>query len=644
MSERDEAIVTFHNGLLKAKETCDNLLKRRFVVAPGFEIHGGCAGLYDFGPTGAAINTKLEALWRDHFVVYDEMLEVQTTCLTPYNVFKASGHVDKFIDLMVQDSVTGDNYRADRLLADFIDRKITASHDKKCKPKDKLTEEEIQKFNKILSLADSYNQTQMEQVLTDLKVITPLGNSVTAPTQFNLMFQSNIGPRVCTNNTSSAFLRPETAQGIFVNFKRLYEQNNKRLPMGAAQIGLGFRNEIAPRNGLLRVREFKMAEIEYFVDPTQKTFKGFESVSHLKLPLLSAEIQESGSTIPIRDITLKEALQQGILKNETLAYFLGRTYLFLTKLGINGVGIRFRQHMSDEMAHYASDCWDGEVLSAHGWIECCGHADRSAFDLKCHMDATNISLEASRAIPPTKQKFAKREINKKLMGPTFKKSAGDVIKLLNEISYEDAMKLEAELEANGSYELTDGSASNNKFIIQRNMVKMVESERIVQEEFFLPHVIEPSFGLGRIFSVMMEHTFKSRDITDQSDRNFLALPAIIAPYHCSLLPLSNNSDFDQCIADMRRLLRTNYISCIVDGSGASIGKRYARTDEIGIPFAITIDFDTLKDQTVTVRERDSMTQVRVPISDIIDIIQSLNLGVKVWTDMIDKYGLTQTGA
>jgi len=639
--QQDEVVATFHEELLKAKETCDNLLKRRFVVAPGFEIHGGCAGLYDFGPTGAAINTKLEALWRDHFVVYDEMLEVQTTCLTPYNVFKASGHVDKFIDLMVQDSVTADNYRADKLIEDFIERKMIASKDKKCKPKDKLTEEQIANYHKVLALADSYTQTQMGQALIDLQVTTPLGNSVTPPAQFNLMFQSNIGPRVSDNNTSAAFLRPETAQGIFVNFKRLYEQNNRRLPMGTAQIGLGFRNEIAPRNGLLRVREFKMAEIEYFVDPAKKSFKNFSTVAHLKLPLLSADIQESGSTIARRDLTLGEAIEQGVLKNETLAYFLGRTYLFLTKLGIEGLGIRFRQHMSTEMAHYAKDCWDGEVLSAHGWIECCGHADRSAFDLKCHMDATNISLEASRTIPPKIQKYAKRDINKKLMGPIFKKAAGDVIKLLTEISYEDAMKMEMELEASGKYELTNG---DDLYTINREMVKIVEAERTVQEELFLPHVIEPSFGLGRIFSVMMEHTFKSRDIADQSDRNFLALPAIVAPYHCSLLPLSNNSDFDECIADMRSLLRTNYISCIVDSSGASIGKRYARTDEIGIPFAITIDFDTLKDKTVTVRERDSMTQIRVPISAVIEIIQLLNLGVKTWDDIVLKYGLTQTGA
>lgn len=206
------------------------------------------------------------------------------------------------------------------------------------------------------------------------------------------MFETQIGP----TGTQKGYLRPETAQGIFINFRRLLEFNNGRMPFAAAQIGLGYRNEIHPKQGLLRVREFTMAEIEHFVDPDHKQHHKFQKVKDLKLPLFSAVNQETVERLVIRDMTLEHAVENKVIDNETLAYFMARTYQFLISVGIHENGIRFRQHRGDEMAHYAKDCWDAEVETSYGWIEIAGHADRSCYDLSRHAKRTKTELVAAR--------------------------------------------------------------------------------------------------------------------------------------------------------------------------------------------------------------------------------------------------------
>jgi glycyl-tRNA synthetase len=204
------------------------------------------------------------------------------------------------------------------------------------------------------------------------------------------MFKTNIGPTV----NSTGYLRPETAQGMFVNFHKLNEFNGGRMPMGVAQIGLGFRNEIAPRNQLLRVREFTMAEIEYFVDPLEKKHAKFASVRGLKLPLWSGKAQLANEQPVV--MTIGEAVDQRLVDNELLGYFMARIHLFLLEAGVLEEGIRFRQHRPKEMAHYATDCWDAEICTSHGWVECVGCADRSAFDLEHHAAASGQKLMAAR--------------------------------------------------------------------------------------------------------------------------------------------------------------------------------------------------------------------------------------------------------
>lgn len=200
----------------------------------------------------------------------------------------------------------------------------------------------------------------MQEFITKFNLKSDKENDLTAVRQFNLMFRTEIGP----SGLLKGFLRPETAQGQFVNFKRLLECNNDKMPFASAMIGRSFRNEISPRSGLLRVREFTMAEIEHYVDPNNKSHPKFKRVENIKLNFLPADVQLAGNSETIR-MTIGEAVRTGMVNNETLGYFLARDMQFLEKIGINLKYVRFRQHMKTEMAHYATDCWDAEIFSSY---------------------------------------------------------------------------------------------------------------------------------------------------------------------------------------------------------------------------------------------------------------------------------------
>jgi len=336
------------------------------------------------------------------------MLEVGCTCLTYSEVLKTSGHVDKFEDLMVKDVKTGTPKRADKLINEWIAKVL---------PKKKKPEERAE-LEKLAIDVDNYNAAQIDECIAKYQIKDPeTGNDLSKAEPFNLMFGTMIGP----TGQMKGYLRPETAQGIFINFRRLLEYNNGKMPFAAAQIGLGFRNEIAPRQGLLRVREFTMAEIEHFCDPKDKSHPKFKFVADVKLPLLSAKSQDDGNMEPIQ-LSIGEAVSTGLVNNETLGYFLARSYQFLVSCGIKSTAIRFRQHRSTEMAHYSSDCWDAEVETSYGWIEIAGHADRSAYDLTKHMEKTKVELVAAR---PLKEAYTETLIvcnpNKQVIGKEFKK-------------------------------------------------------------------------------------------------------------------------------------------------------------------------------------------------------------------------------
>ncbi|OII72590.1 glycyl-tRNA synthetase [Cryptosporidium ubiquitum] len=643
--------------LVERREVLDNLLKRRFFIAPSFEIYGGVAGLFDYGPPGCALKSEIESFWRRHFVLAEDMLEISATCLTPYNPLKASGHVDRFTDLMITDTKTNDCYRADKVLEEYVENRLKEKSSNPPK-----SEHEKNDLESLGIKAGSLGVDEIKEVFNRYQIKPPSGGEWSEPYPFNLMFRTKIGPKeVEGRNDNVGFMRPETAQGIFVNFKRLFDYNGKKLPFSVAQIGLGFRNEIAPRNGLLRVREFQMAEIEHFVHPDRKNHHKFNDVASKCLPLYSRRTQLKNGEIE-RNITLREAVhgEEKIIDNETLAYFLSRTYDFLISIGINPLGIRFRQHLSTEMAHYASDCWDAEVLTSYGWIECAGHADRSCYDLLQHSKSAKTDLLASEKYDePQFKNVLVLTLNKPLIGKTFKQEASLVTEALQEFANKGDISFQEKLNQYNKAILNYKSCENKKeyqWEISSEMAKFEFQTKKVTEEQFTPAVIEPSFGIGRILYCLLEHSFKIReDLSEVQDkdignkinnsadnemqRSYLSLPALIAPIKCSILPISSNIIFDNLISLLHKNLINHGISCKVDTSSASIGRRYARTDEIGIPFGITIDFQSLKDDTVTLRERDSMKQVRIPSAEVASLISKMITQQINWNNVLDNYPL-----
>ncbi|RWS26915.1 glycine--tRNA ligase-like protein [Leptotrombidium deliense] len=602
------------------KQKMEDLLKRRFFIDISFSIYGGVTGQYDFGPMGCAMKINFINFWRQFFVLEEQLLEVDCTCLTPEPVLKASGHVDRFADLMVKDTKTGECFRLDHLIKASLEKQIS---DKKISNDVKSEMEDI-----IIKL-DGYKAEEMNAVLRKFDIKSPItGNELTDAIDFNLMFSTSIGP---TGNVKG-FLRPETAQGIFVNFKRLLDFNQGRLPFGAAQVGNAYRNEISPRSGLVRVREFTMAEIEYFVDPQDKKSPKFSKVKDVVVNIYSACNQMDGKSM--ESMTIGEAVSRNIIANEILGYFMARIYLFLVKVGIDSKRLRFRQHMSNEMAHYACDCWDAECLTSYGWLECVGCADRSCFDLSQHTKATGVKLSAEKVLKePITVDFAECVPQKAVIGKTFKNLGKVIIDKITSLDENSVRNVEKDLDSKGEYTLV---IDDHKYNITKEMVNVRKGQRTVHVEEIVPNVIEPSFGIGRIMYSIWEHNFRVRDGDDA--RTYFALPPAVAPIKCSVLPLSSNEEFVPFIQKISEDLTERDVSHKIDDSKGSIGRRYARTDEIAIPFGITIDFDTVKEpHTVTLRERDSMLQIRAPVEEIGRLVKDLTIGRIKWNDVIANY-------
>lgn len=595
------------------KTRLDDALKRRFFFDLSFSIYGGVSGLFDYGPPGVALKKNILRLWESHFVLEEDLLEIEASQLTLEPVLKASGHVERFADLMVKDMKTGECYRLDHLIKGYLEKAASAKD---------ITYDARLEIEKILAQLDGLSKDQLAEVVRKYNMKAPAtGNDLSEPVEFNLMFSTSIGP----TGLVKSFLRPETAQGIFVNFKRLLEANQGRLPFGVAQIGKSFRNEISPRGGLTRMREFTMAEIEYFVDPQNKKHHKYNLIKDAKLNLYSACNQMNGESM--KSMTLEEAVNKNIIANEVLAYFLARINLFMLRIGIDPTKIRFRQHMSNEMAHYATDCWDCECLTSSGWLECIGCADRSCYDLAQHANATNVKLSANRPLKtPKTVEAVECVLQKSIIGKELKGDAKLVMDELTKASEETLRKWEQNL-TTGMVSLTIGDKT---FELSNKMISIKKETKKISVEEVVPNVIEPSFGIDRIMYTLLEHNFKIRE--DNQLRTYFTFPAVVAPIKCSVLPLSNNEEFYPFVDSILSSLKKEGVRPKLDGSSESIGKRYARTDEIGIPYGITVDFDTVQEKTVTLRFCSTTEQIRVAIDSIAPLVRDLSTGVLAWQD------------
>ncbi|MBU1129305.1 MAG: glycine--tRNA ligase [Nanoarchaeota archaeon] len=461
-------------------EELANFCKRKGFVYQSGEIYGGLAGFWDFGPLGVELKNNLKQSWWDfHVKQREDIVGIDGSIITHPQVWKASGHVDSFSDVFVLC--------------------------KKCKKPNKIDKNELG------------------------KVKCPCGGEYDESTakDFKLMFETNVG------TTGTAYLRPETAQLIFSNFKSVYENSRMKLPFGIAQIGKAFRNEIAPRDFLFRCREFEQMEIEYFIKKDQKCVY---KIPNVEILVYSSEDQEKNKEAV--KMKIKLALEKGIIKKDWHAYWLANEFLWFKQLGANPNNFRIRQHEKDELAHYSSDCWDLEFKFPFGWKELQGIADRSDYDLSQH------------------EKFSKKDL------------------------------------------------------------KVFDEET---KEKFLPFVIcEPSLGVERAFLVFLFDAFYK----DSEKENFvLSLDSLLAPIKVAIFPIVKRKDLEKIARNIFDNLKQKW-NVVYDQSG-SIGRRYARNDEIGTLFCITVDEESLKKQEVTIRNRDTSKQIKIKISELENVLEKL---------------------
>ena len=468
-------------------------LERGFYF-PSCEIYADApAGFWEYGPTGLKIKNKLIDLWRREIVRRDSMMEIDGSQIMSKSVFAASGHIGNFTDPIIKCTECGSTFRADRLVSERIGKDIP----------ERTPNEDI------------------DAIIIRDNICCPsckgkFGNT----TRFNMMFKVEIGP-----SAEEAYLRPETCQTIFVDFPRVYKTMRGKLPLGIAQIGKSFRNEIAPRQSLLRLREFYQAEVEIFCNPLKlNDLSRFEEVKGILL-----RISSDGNSV--EEITAGESLTREIIPNKVVAYYLAILNEFYSKTGIDMKRTRFRRLGDDEKAFYASTAFDFEVETSIGWLELVACNYRSDYDLKGHSMVSKQNLEV---IDPS-----------------------------------DQSKI-------------------------------------------LPHVFELSMGIDRSIYAILEHSFF--EDYEHDDRVVLRLKPYLAPVLVGILPLVNRDGLAEKSQKIHSDLKRDY-DTYYDDSG-SIGRRYRRLEQIGVPFAITVDKVTLEDDSVTVRQRDTMQQERVKISGL----------------------------
>lgn len=586
------------------------LNENQFII-PSYTHYGGNSGFQDYGILGVKIKNKLINLWRDTFLWKDNIDELDTPIIMPYDLLKASGHVDRFTDYVVYDA-NNICYRADHLVKDYFNNhgEIDLAN-----TVDNMTREELEMY------INKYKMVPVNNEGTDiLKVVTK-----------NLMFPvpsntPNSSLKDLDRSLAIDFLRPELAQGLFVNFKICQQFYNecKLVPYGLCQIGKSYRNEITTKS-FTRLREFTQAEIEYFVDPENKTHHLFDDIKNQKVKLLSAEMQSNNINDP-KYVTIDEACTTTLISHKTMGYFLSRIYQFALKVGLNEDKIRFRQHLPNEMAHYALECWDLETFVNSKWLECIGCADRGDYDLKAHSVNSNIKFTLKRTLnKPINITTYYVKPNKSIIGKKYKELTSDIVKYFEtlsvSLSQDDANDIQKKMDKNGSLNIC--IRDNIVCSITKEMIDVCSTNKVITTEEYYPHVIEPSFGIDRLLYSIFDHNFWYRNYNEDQHRVVLSLPKELTPYDVAIFQLYNRDDMINMATTIKTMLIDNKMSCYIDNSSVTIGKRYARLDEIGVKFAITIDPGSLNDNSVTIRDRDSMKQIRVCIDKIVETLVDL---------------------
>ncbi|MEM2552131.1 MAG: glycine--tRNA ligase [Sulfolobales archaeon] len=547
-----------------------DLAVRRGFFWPSYEIYGGVSGLYDLGPLGALLKRNIVEEWRRVFVQRHQeyVVEIETPMIAPSRVFEASGHVESFTDPIVECTKCGRKYRADHLIEAASGVKTEGM-----KPED------------------------LSRVIAEKNIRCPqCGGPLGEVRLFNLLFKTTIGPYA----DAVGYIRPEAAQGMFTAFKRVFEASREKLPLGIAQIGRVARNEISPRQGMVRLREFTIMEIEFFYDPQNPSCPLLDRVRNRKLKILTARDRLSEVDKPSQ-YSVEELVREKIVSGEWHVYWMAVASEFIERLGVDPSDTYFEEKLPHERAHYASQVFDQLVkVSRWGWIEVSGHANRTDYDLSRHSIYSGSDLTVYRRYQsPVSVKRRRVRIDKQAVLRIYGEKAPEIFKALSSIN-PDTLDLSGdEVEIKG-------------LRISRDVFRVEEVEELVHGEKFFPHVIEPSFGAERLLYVVLDRAY-----SEEGERVVLKIPPRLAPITAGIYPLVEEEDLVRIARKIYRGLVEAGFYVIYDESG-SIGRRYARADEIGIPYGITVDKQTLEDNTVTIRFRDTKEQIRVRIEDLIE--------------------------
>jgi len=572
------------------------LAKRRGYFFQTAQAYGGVAGFYTYGPQGAGLKQNVEDAWRDRYAIAEGHQLVDAPTIMPEAVFEASGHLDTFDDMLVECAECGESHRADHLIEDAPGSDVED--------------------------AEALPIPEVEELLREFEIGCPTCGADLAgePVEdFNLMFGTNIGP----GDSQPGYLRPETAQGIFVEFPRLKQYARGQLPFGVTQIGRAYRNEISPRKSIIRTREFTQAELEHFIDP-EVDEPDLDAVADVECTFYPVSEQQADDGEPIR-ATVAEAVEDGIVESDWIAYYLGLTKRWYDRVGVDMDRFRFRQHLPGELAHYSSDCWDAEGFAAGDWIEMAGFSYRSDYDLSKHAEHSEEEFTVFKQYDePRTTKQATVDPDMSELGPAFGGAAGDVADALEELAGEAPNRFDAAAaEPAGTVDVdVDGETYEVPFEHTGYAVEEVTEAG----EHLRPHVVEPSFGVDRLLYVLVEHAYREDEI-DGEERAYLALDSEVAPTTVGVFPLMDKDGMGERAGEIASELREAGLSVTYDDSGA-IGRRYRRQDEVGTPFCVTVDHDSLEDDTVTIRERDSTEQIRVDIEALPRLCRDLRDGVR----------------
>ncbi|MFQ3307793.1 MAG: glycyl-tRNA synthetase [Candidatus Nanohaloarchaea archaeon] len=556
------------------------LSKRRGFFFQSSESYGGAAGFQTFGPEGAEIKRNIENSWREAFSDSLGHREIEAPTIMPEPVFQASGHLDTFDDMIIECPECGTSSRADHIVED----------------------------NTEIEEAESFSHEKVEELIKENNLECPeCGEDLSnvAVEDFNLMFKTSIGP----GGGQTGYLRPETAQGIFVEFPRLKEYARNQLPFGITQIGKAYRNEISPRNGLVRVRELTQAELEHFIDPEEDE-PPIEDVEDVELKLYSRDQQSAEDGEP-QFMTVREAVEDEVVESDWIAYYLGIAKQWYESIGVDMERFRFRQHQNDELSHYASDCWDAESQVDGDWIEITGFAYRGCYDLKKHDQYSREDYTIFKEYDEPKT-VEKNTVNPDMgfLGPEFGNKAGDIKKALEELAEEDPEAFEADK--------IFVEIDEEEYSIPADKCNFNVEEVTENGEHIFPHVVEPSFGIDRMVYTILAHAY-DEDEVDSEDRTVMRFNEKVAPTEVAVFPLMDKEGLGEKASEVAKMLREKGFSVKYDDTG-NIGKRYRRQDEVGTPVCVTIDYETLEEdpETVTVRDRDSTEQKRVKIKQLAD--------------------------